>query len=70
MTDGIEVEIPQLQGPLDAVELHRARQAVTPVDLLAVVIRQQDVTSFFRSRVRSWTSMNECPQSAVLVEPA
>ena len=48
MTDGIEVEVPQLQGPLDAVELHRAGQVVTPLDLLAVVVRQQDVTSLFR----------------------
>jgi hypothetical protein len=48
MTDGIEVEVPQLQGPLDAVELHRARQVVPPVDLLAVVLRQQNVAGFLR----------------------
>src|SRR6476619_8450152 len=36
MTDGIEVEVPQLQGPLDAVELEGARQVVPTVDLLTV----------------------------------
>jgi hypothetical protein len=39
MTDGIEVEVPQLQGPLDAVELEGARQVVPTVDLLTVVLR-------------------------------
>jgi len=33
MTGGVEVEVPQMQGPFDAVELDRA-QVVPPVDLL------------------------------------
>jgi len=33
MTGGVEVEVPKMQGPFDAVELDRA-QVVPPVDLL------------------------------------